>query len=234
MNTPRNAPIGVIDSGIGGLSLLKNLEKKYPNENYIYLADNFNMPYGNKTKRWIIGRVIELINYLHDSFNVKLVILACNTASSCLNEINKKSPVKVIGLDLNSYAVGDCMILCTKLTAKNNPNLNTYPCSKLASFIEDNIFDKKAITNHIKRLINKANINEHNIILGCTHYELVLNEFKSLFANKHLILPCNEFVNRLNIDNYNISSIKGDILMISTLSTKSYIDKLWKILNSNV
>ena len=84
MNIQRFAPIGVIDSGIGGLSLLKSLVSKYPNENYIYLADNLNMPYGNKSKKWIVSRICELINYLYDNFNVKLVILACNTASSCL------------------------------------------------------------------------------------------------------------------------------------------------------
>ena len=232
MNIQRFAPIGVIDSGIGGLSLLKPLVKKYQHENYIYLADNLNMPYGNKSKKWLVSRICELINYLYDNFNVKLVILACNTASSCLSEINKNSPVKVIGLDLNNYIIDDYKILCTKLTAKNNPNLTTYTCPRLANFIEDNIFDKKAIASHLKRQLNKAEIEEGNIVLGCTHYELVANQFKSLLPNKSIILPCKQFVDDFELDKSNGRATKGDIIMLSTLSTKSYIDKLWKIFNT--
>lgn len=232
MNIQGFAPIGVIDSGIGGLSLLKNLTLKYPNENYIYLADNLNMPYGNKGKKWLINRIGELINYLYENFNVKLVILACNTASSCLAQINKISPVKVIGLDLSSCIADDYRIICTRLTSKNNPSLNTSPCSGLASFIEENIFNKKAIQKHISKLINKLNIAEQNVILGCTHYEHVANQFKESLPDKTIILPCNHFVENLKLDNISTSNTKGNILMLSTLSTKSYIDKLWKIFKS--
>lgn len=229
MKTFNFSPIALIDSGIGGLSLLKILANQYAHENYIYLADNLNMPYGNKTKKWLVSRVNELVNYLYNNFNVKLVILACNTASSCLIEINKKSPVKVIGLDLNSCIIDDYKILCTRLTSKNYTELNTYPCSRLASFIEDNYFDKQAISKYIKRVLSKAEVNEHNIILGCTHYELISSQFESNMPNKNIILPCKKFADTFNIDKPNISTTKGDILMLATLPTKSYIDKLWKI-----
>lgn len=228
-----SSPITLVDSGIGGLSLLKELVKKYPNENYIYLADNLNMPYGNKSNRRLATRLNEIINYLYDTFNVKLVILACNTASTTyLQQLNISSPVKVIGLDLNTCITNDYKIICTRLTSKNCLNLNTLPCNKLASFVEDNIFDKKAINRYIKRELNKLSINEQNIILGCTHYELVANEFKYLLPNKNIILPCKQFVDNLKLDKPNISNKVGDILMLSTLSTKSYIDKLWKIFKS--
>ena len=231
MKTFNFSPIALIDSGIGGLSLLKPLVKKYPNENYIYLADNLNMPYGNKSKKWLVSHVNQLVNYLYYTFNVKLVILACNTASTCLIEISKKSPVKVIGLDLNSCIVDDYKILCTRLTSKRNSNLNTYPCDRLAGFIEDNFFDKKMLNRYIKRVLNKAEISEQNIVLGCTHYELLLDEFKSLLPNKNFVLPCKAFVDNLTLDKPNIATTKGNMLMLATLSTKSYIDKLWKIFN---
>jgi glutamate racemase len=229
MKTFNSSPIALIDSGIGGLSLLKEIVKKFPNENYIYLADNLYAPYGNKSKKWLVARLNELIEYLYTNFNVKLVILACNTASSCIDSISKISPVKVVGLDLNSCAIGEYKILCTKLSAKNYTNLNTYACPRLASYIEDNIFNKKALSRYIKRVLNKAQINEQNIVLGCTHYELVANEFKALLPNKNFILPCNEFINTLRFSQSNINSPKGNILILSTLSTKAYIDKLWKI-----
>lgn len=231
MNIPRNAPIGIIDSGIGGLSLLKNLVRKYAYENYIYLADNLNMPYGNKSAKFLRERILELVNYLCDTFNVKLVILACNTASlTSLEYVTKHSKVKVIGLDVGSLVTVNTKIVCTKRSSTFYPNLNVCACSSLASNIEENIFDIKTLKRKISNIISK--INEKDIILGCTHYELVENLFRQVDQTKNYILPCKEFVNQLILDKPNLSNRKGDILMISTLATKSYIDKLWKIFKS--
>lgn len=226
----RNSPIALIDSGIGGLSMLKKLNEKYPKESYIYLADNEYMPYGNKSATFLKSRLLQLVNYLYDNFNIKLVILACNTASvSALNYLNKHSPVHVLGLNLEELIkVGDYQILCTKLSAKNYKNLNVYCCGKLANVIEENIFDKSTLNRKIINVMNKANIVENNIILGCTHYELAVKEFRSLYPNKNFILPCDEFVKKLKLDK-TTSNLSGNILMLSTMPTKSYIDKLWKI-----
>lgn len=233
MNITRNCPIAILDSGIGGVTLLSEMAKKYPNENYIYLADNEYMPYGNKNAKFIKTRLLELVNYLYDTFNVKLVILACHTASiSALEYLKQHSPIKVIGLNLKTLATNDYKILCTKLSSKGYSDLNVHTCSKLAKAIEDNIFDATALNRKLKNVINKANINESNIILGCTHYELVASKFRALYPNKHFILPCHEFVASLKLDKPNIEQSLGDILIISTLPTKSYIDKLWKIFNS--
>ena len=229
MNITRNAPIGLIDSGIGGLAMLKALTQKYPSENYIYLADNLNMPYGNKTSKFIKNRLLELVNYLHTTFNVKLVILACNTASiSALDYVSKHSPVQVIGLDWKHLAKSNYSIICTKLASKCASNLNIHVCNKLASIIEDNIFDIQYLKRTINNTLTKANIVEQNIVLGCTHYELVAKYFNKAFPDKNFILPCKQFVDKLQL-NKPANSTKGDILMIATLPTKSYIDKLWKI-----
>ena len=273
----KNSPIAVIDSGIGGLTLLKELHKKYPNENYIYLADNRCMPYGNKSARFIKHRLLELVNYLYDNFNVKLVILGCNTASiSALEYLQKHSPVEVWGLNLldlikcntikydkfadncndssfvqKDYATftkagedlnchnkecdlnttkliqNDYIVLCTKLSSKGYKSLNTYNCKNLAQYIEDNYFDKVAIRRKIKNTMLK--VSQNNIVLGCTHYELMADEFQNLNNSKNFILPCYEFVKSLQLNSLNPNPKAGDILMISTLPTKSYIDKLWKI-----
>lgn len=233
MNITRNCPIAIIDSGIGGIALLREITKKYPNENYIYLADNECMPYGNKSAKFIKERLLELINYLYNTFNVKLVILACHTASvSALEYLKQHSPIKVIGLNIKSLIINnDYKILCTKLSSKQYSDLNVHCCSRLAKDIEDNIFDTSTLNRKLKNVMNKANINELNIILGCTHYELVASKFRALEPNKNFILPCYEFVTSLKLDKPNMKDDLGDILMLSTLPTKSYIDKLWKIFN---
>ena len=233
MNIQRFAPIGLIDSGIGGLSLLKNLVSKYPNENYIYVADNLNMPYGNKSTKFLRSRILELIDYLVDTFNVKLVILACNTASvTSLEYVRKHSKVEVLGLDISGLVMQDSKIICTKLTAKHYQNLNVYPFNNLATSIEQNIFDRYTLERKIKNALSRGQINENNIILGCTHYELVKDIFKQANPEKNYICPCKEFVNNLKLQKPNLSLSKGDVLMISTIATKSYIDKLWKIFKS--
>lgn len=80
-----NRPIGMFDSGIGGLTVLKEYIKKLPNENYIYYADTKHLPYGNKTKEQIISYAEEIVE-LFISKNVKAVIIACGTASSLAYE----------------------------------------------------------------------------------------------------------------------------------------------------
>ncbi len=231
MKTFRNSPIGLIDSGIGGLSLLKNLVKKYNNENYIYLADNLNMPYGNKSAKFLRNRILELVDYLYSTFNVKLVIIACNTASiTTLDYVCKQSPIPVFGLDLNNLIKNaDTTIICTKLSAKHYTNFNTYPSVTLARDIEDNIFDSFTLKRKVNRLITKANIDTKNVVLGCTHYELVQKEFNKALPDRKIILPSERFVEDFIISKPNISDTQGDILMLATLPTKSYIDKLWKI-----
>jgi len=232
MNINRNSPIGLIDSGIGGITLLKQLSKKYPNESYIYLADNQNMPYGNKSAKFLKNRLLGLINYLYDNYNIKLVILACNTASSsALEYLQKNAPVKVLGLDLNILVTDNYQILCTRLSSKQYKHLNTYSPNRLATMIEENIFDKTALTKRISKVMSNIDNLTNNIILGCTHYELVASTFIKLYPNKNFILPCKEFVKSLKLESQNINT-NGSILMISTIATKSYIDKLWKIYKS--
>lgn len=231
MNRARNSAIALIDSGIGGLSLLSELVAKFPNENYIYLADNANMPYGNKGVKFLYNRILELIDYLDNAFEIKMVVLACNTASAaCLKDLAKRSPLPVYGLDLNKYAVGDYKIICTKLSSKRYNNLNVTALNKMASYIEDDYFDKKTLACKIDKTIQKANILEQNVVLGCTHYELVHNLFAKSLSSKRLVLPCKEFAEQFVIDKPNYSE-RGSVLMLSTIPTKSYIDKLWKIFN---
>ena len=76
-----NRPIGVFDSGLGGLTVLQNLIKDLPNENFIYLGDLINLPYGNKSSQGVLKYALDCTQFLI-SQNVKCIIIACNTASA--------------------------------------------------------------------------------------------------------------------------------------------------------
>ena len=80
-NLKSEGPIGVFDSGLGGLTVLKSLLKSLPGEDYIYLGDLINLPYGNKSTSSIVDYSLRCVNFLK-SKNVKCIVVACNTASS--------------------------------------------------------------------------------------------------------------------------------------------------------
>jgi len=78
--------IAIIDSGIGGISILNQMIEYKISNRYIYFADNLYMPYGNKSKEFIKERIIKIIRHLQTKYNVRYIVLACNTASSCVKD----------------------------------------------------------------------------------------------------------------------------------------------------
>ena len=93
-----NRPIGVFDSGVGGMTVLKELAKQLPNENFIYLGDTLNFPYGEKSKEEIVKYSRKNIEYLI-SQNVKMVVIACGTATSqALKEMKEIFSIPIIGI----------------------------------------------------------------------------------------------------------------------------------------
>ena len=97
-NKSPRSPIGVFDSGIGGLTVAKSLFEILPNENIIYLGDTARLPYGTKSKETVIKYSIEITKFLLNK-NVKMVVVACNTASSvALQYLRKLSAVPVVGV----------------------------------------------------------------------------------------------------------------------------------------
>ena len=93
-----NRAIGVFDSGVGGLTVLKEIKEMLPNENYIYIGDTASFPYGSKSKQTIIELSKKRIQSLVD-MNVKMVVIACGTATSqALNEMQQSFDIPIIGI----------------------------------------------------------------------------------------------------------------------------------------
>ena len=93
-----NRPIGIFDSGVGGITVLKEIYKQLPNEHLIYLGDTKNFPYGNKNKEEIIKFAIQNVEYLIKK-NVKIIVIACGTATSQAIEIlQNKFEIPIMGI----------------------------------------------------------------------------------------------------------------------------------------
>lgn len=197
--------IGVFDSGIGGLTVLKKLIEKNPYSEYIYYGDTKNIPFGNKSIEELKTIASNIIEFLIGN-DVDIIVIACGTISSNLTEYLKSKydiPIYDIisGLVdyINNSEYKNIGILCTNQTKKSrifetkiNKKVNVVSCNHLASLIENN----QNVDLYIQKKLSKLNNNDV-IILGCTHYPLVIDIIRKYTNSK--ILDMSDYL-KLDVD----------------------------------
>lgn len=234
--------IAVIDSGLGGLDILNKLLNKYPHNEYIYLCDNLNCPYGVKKKDEVNELIIKILDYL-ESININLLVVACNTISTFIDNIrqNYSYPIYTI-LDYNAkilnerYKYKKVSIIATALTIRseayfyktNDIDIQFVNGSYLTKLIEDNDIEK--IEKEIKTLIKQCDKDSDAILLGCTHYALYKNIFISKNYSKLFIEGSKELIYSLPLDNFNSNN---SLVIILTWYNEEYLEKINKFINSN-
>ena len=195
----KNGKIGVFDSGIGGVTVLKEIVKILPNEDYIYYSDSKNNPYGDKTKQEIIKRCEEVFSYLLEK-NCKAIVIACNTASAIavntLRERHKDIPIIAIEPAYKmvyDYAYDkETLVMATKGTIEserfnllynkyNNHKTKLLECIGLADVIEEG--NEEKIKKYLEKNIGKYKGKVENVVLGCTHYPLIQKEIGQVLGN---------------------------------------------------
>ncbi len=197
-NKIKNLPIGIFDSGIGGVTVLRELIKVLPNENYIYYSDSKNNPYGDKEEKEIIKICDDIVKKLLEK-NCKMIVIACNTASAIsakyLREKYTKIPILAIEPAfkmINDYAKNEkSIVMATKGTIKSkkfqelankyyNENTIILPCIGLAEIIEKN--DNSEIEKYLEENLRKYKGKVQDIVLGCTHYPLIKDEISNVLG----------------------------------------------------
>ena len=202
--------IGVFDSGIGGLSVLKQLLKYLPNEKYIYLGDTARVPYGNKSENAVRIYAKECTEFFLEK-NVKLIIIACNTVSavalSTVREIAKKPVIGMImpaaEAALHTTKNNKIGIIGTRATIKsdayneailnlneNKKNLQIYTkaCPLFVPIVEEGWFEHKASKLIAKEYLNEIlKFNIDTLVMGCTHYPMLFNLITKITKNIKLI-----------------------------------------------
>jgi len=202
MSDPR--PIGVFDSGIGGLTVVKALRELLPNEDIFYLGDTARVPYGGKSATTVERYSLEMADMLLEE-NVKLVVIACNSASAvALGRLEQTLSVPVIGVikpgaqaavaATRSQHVG---VIGTRATIKSgayerelralNPdiNVNARACPLLVPLIEEGWLDD-GLTDHViaRYLGPLTQEGVDTLVLGCTHYPLLADAIGRFLAGK--------------------------------------------------
>ncbi len=190
--------IGVFDSGIGGVSVLREIVKLIPKGHFIYYSDSVNNPYGDKTYEEVYSIVKGIVNYFLERECVAIVI-ACNTASAiCVKRLRSEYPNTLFIAIEPTYKMvhdynplGKTLVMATKGTLKSEKFLALYhkydngktillPCSGLADLIEDgnDVKIRRYLEDNIKQY---RGIN--NVVLGCTHYPLIKDNIKEVLGN---------------------------------------------------
>ena len=201
-----NRPIIVFDSGIGGLSIFRPLKLALPFANIIYMMDSNNFPYGNKSSDWLTNRFKELsVNF--KNLNPKLLVLACNSATTnVISDLRASLDCPVVGVEpvIKPLSVfTNSLALMTEVSASSDTTRNLllnygdqvriYTPHGLATAIEYNDFEQVQKSIHeIKEIAQKEKIEA--IGLSCTHYPLVINEFKKVMPDIKFIDPSDAVV----------------------------------------
>ena len=220
MSTENNQPIGIFDSGVGGLTVANAIKQALPNENLIYFGDTAHLPYGDKSRETIIAYATRITKFLLDE-HCKVIVIACNTASAnayeaILEETGNRAIVVDVINPVVDYITGireynNVGVIGTKGTINSgtynkkilarNPHIkvSSLPTPMLVPMIEEGfIFDD--ISNAIIRTyLSKPELRGINaLILGCTHYPIIKKQIERFFEfNLEVIDSGDTVANRL-------------------------------------
>lgn len=198
-----NLPIGIFDSGIGGLSVLGHVRSLLPYETIYYVADRGHLPYGNKTDAFIYSRAQSITNFLL-SQSVKAIVVACNTATAAaVHTLRENYTLPIIGMEpgvkpaIQSSNNGNIGVLATEGTLgshkfrdlierhANGSNLFIKPCHGWVEHIEAGDLNEadtlRMIEATLTPLLEK---NVDTLVLGCTHYPFLSQQIKKLVGEE--------------------------------------------------
>lgn len=253
----KDKPIGFFDSGVGGLSVLREAIKVLPNENYIYLGDSKNAPYGVKSTEQVKILSFHAVEFLVKK-GVKAVVVACNTATSAaITELRTTyKDIPIIGIEpalkpaVELNKKGKIIIMATPVTLmekKFNKLMNKYkdkgnivplPCPGLVEFIEKGVVEGEDVQNFIKEKFCKFQNEEIAcVVLGCTHYPFIKKELSKVLGREVSIIDgsfgtVNQLKRKLIYKNaLNMQNKKGKITICNTANNEKMIDISYDLLN---
>jgi glutamate racemase len=197
----KDMAIGVIDSGVGGLSVLKTLTAKMPSEDFIYLGDTARTPYGSRSEEEVRKFVEQMLTFF-DTQNVKLVVIACNTITvlgpETLQKLHKyqlvgmskgeklvlaASPKKNIAVFATEFTIGTKAHEKAIRALDSRAKVTGIPCPKFVPLIEGEKFDSPEVTEAIEEYANTAKqAGADTVILSCTHFPFLRKDIERILG----------------------------------------------------
>lgn len=208
-----NAPIGVFDSGVGGLTVAREIMRQIPNERIVYFGDTARVPYGSKSKDIITKYSRQIIRFLLTE-NVKAIVIACNTASAlAIDTMQKEFDIPIIGVVKPGAKVaaattvnGNIGLIGTEATIhsgmytefiksiKPDANVIGKPCPLFVPLVEEGMLHDTITDQVAERYLNELkDKNIDTLIMGCTHYPLLRSTIgKVMGQGVNLVNPAYE------------------------------------------
>lgn len=208
-----NNPIGVFDSGVGGLTVAREIMRQLPDEDLVYFGDTARVPYGSKSKKTVLKYSRQIVRFLLTQ-NVKAIVVACNTASAlALDEIADEIDIPIIGvvkpgarMAVESTKTGTVGVIGTESTVKSgiyndyirelNPEVTVVSkaCPLFVPLVEEGLLEDRITDDVVGRYLHE--MKEYKVdalVLGCTHYPLIRNAIKRYMGDAvHLVNPAFE------------------------------------------
>ncbi len=255
----KNDAILFLDSGVGGISVLREAIKILPNENFIFFGDSKNAPYGDKDADVLLDITLSNIEKLI-SKKLKAIVIACNTITGvAISELREKyQNIDIIGVEpavkpaVIENPNKDIWVMATERTLKEekfdqllknygqNNHIENIACTGLMEFIEEGIFEGEELENFLKSLFNNKEIEKAGaVVLGCTHYPFVAHTIKKVTNYKLKIYDGSKgTANRLKEilamkDLLSNSTKKGSIEIISSNNNSNMIELAKKLMTEN-
>ena len=207
-NKLKNRPIGFMDSGVGGLSVLREAVRVLPYEDFIYFGDSANAPYGTRTVKEIRELTSKAVEKLME-YDIKALVVACNTATSAaISELRSRyKDMPVIGIEpavkpaVVCSTGGRIIVMATPMTLRQRKFrelIKTYDteadivplaCEGLMEYVEQGISDKKGLMDYLDKTLGPyVTEDTESIVLGCTHYPFIIKEIKEYLGDRNIML----------------------------------------------
>jgi len=210
-------PIGLFDSGVGGLTVVREIMRQLPNEDLVYFGDTARVPYGSKSKNTVLKYSRQIVRFLQTK-NVKAIVVACNTASAlALDELAAESDIPVIGvvkpgarMAVEMTQTGNVGIIGTESTIKSgiyndyireldaDVTVVSKACPLFVPLVEEGLLEDRVTEDIVARYLQE--MKEYKVdalVLGCTHYPLIRNTIKRFMGEEvRLVNPAFETANR--------------------------------------
>ena len=237
-----NRAIGMFDSGCGGLTVLKQYTKLMPNENFIYYGDTAHLPYGDKSPEKIIEYCDEIVKFLINK-NVKMIVIACGTASATAYEYLKnkydieiKNIITPTAEAINDENIG---VIATQATIKSNAwekaihtfspqtQITSVACPLFVPIIENGLIQNEGTPYFIREYMNKLSISTNkisSIVLGCTHYPLLKEKIQEEVGNDVTLIDIGEYSAQNTLNYLTQKNLEADTSNIGKIELYSSDD----------
>ncbi|MGN1146098.1 MAG: glutamate racemase [Acetatifactor sp.] len=215
---PEDAPIGVFDSGVGGLTVVREIMRQIPNEKIVYFGDTARVPYGSKSKETVTRFSRQIVRFLR-THQVKTIVVACNTASAyALEELERETDIPIIGVVKPGAKVaaevtrnGKIGVIATEATIGSriysqyikqlNKDVTIYgkACPLFVPLVEEGLWQDPVTDEIAKRYLSELiDLDIDTLILGCTHYPLIRSTLGRIMGeNVTLVNPAYETAREL-------------------------------------